>query len=98
MSLPFKDFEAQHVTLVASTDTTITFTRLTEAIRVRNWDTTNRILVKTGAITSDSDATASRVGAAGTTSVPTVSVFPVRSQTIHIRSAGASEVTVEGYW
>lgn len=98
MSLPFKDFSATHTTLSASTDTTISFPRLVEAVRVRNWDTANRVLVKTGAIATDVDATASRVGKAGTADIPTVSVFPVRVSSIHVRSAGASEVTIEGYW
>lgn len=98
MSLPFKDFDATHLTLAPSTDTTVTFTRLTEAFRIRNWDTTNRVLVKTAVISSDVDATASRVGKAGTADIPTVSVFPVRTFSIHLRSAGASEVTVEGYY
>lgn len=98
MSLPYKDFQAQHVTLVASTDTTITFAHAVEAIRIRNWDTTNRVLVKNDAIANDTDATASRVGKAGATDIPTVTTFPVRTDTIHLRSAGASEVTVEGYW
>lgn len=98
MSLPFKDFDATHVTLAPSTDTTVTFSRLTEAVRIRNWDTGNRLLVKTSAITSDADATASRVGKAGSADIPTVSVFPVRTTSIHVRSAGASEVTLEAYF
>lgn len=98
MSLPYKAFRAQHLTLVASTDTTVTFPRLVEAIRVRNWDTSNQVLVSMEAIASDVDATASRVGKAGATDIPTVSTFPVRTDTIQLRSAGASEVTVEGYY
>jgi hypothetical protein len=98
VSLPYKSFRPQHLTLVASTDTTITFPRTVEAVRVRNWDTANRVLVSMEAITSDVDATADRVGKAGATDIPTVSTFPVRTDTIHIRSAGASEVTVSGYY
>lgn len=97
MSLPYKAFESQHVTLVASTDTTLTFDPPVIAIRVRNWDTSNRVLVSQEAIASDVDATASRVGKAGATDIPTVTTYPVRTASIHLRSAGASEVTVEGY-
>lgn len=98
MSLPYKAFEAQHTTLTPSTDTIFTFDPPVIAIRVRNWDTANRVLVKLDTITSDVDALATRVGKAGATDIPTVTTFPVRTTTIHLRSAGASEVTVEGYY
>jgi hypothetical protein len=97
VSLPYRDFESQHATLTPSTDTTFTFTPPILAIRVRNWDIANRVLVSTATITSAVDATATRVGKAATADIPTISTFPVRTQTIHLRSAGASEVTVEGY-
>jgi hypothetical protein len=97
MSLPYRAFEAQHLTLVPSTDTTVTFDPPVTAIRVRNWDPVNRVLVKMDAITSDTDALATRVGAAPDTDLPNNTTFPVRTDTIHLRSAGASEVTVEGY-
>lgn len=98
MSLPYKAFEAQHLTLAASTDTTVTFDPPVTAIRVRNWDTTARLLVSLSAITSDTDATASRVGKAPGSDMPNVSTFPVRTATVHLRSSAASEVTVEGYY
>lgn len=97
MSLPYKAFESTHLTLTPSTDTTVTFDPPIIAIRVRNWDTARRILVSQTAIANDTDATASRVGKAPTTDIATISTFPVRTATIHLRSAGASEVTVEGY-
>jgi hypothetical protein len=97
VSLPYKTFEAQHLTLVASTDTTVTFDPPVTAIRIRNWDTANRVLVKLGVITSDSDALATRIGRAPSTEIPNNTSFPVRTSTIHLRSAGASEVSIEGY-
>jgi hypothetical protein len=97
VSLPYKAFEAQHLTLVASTDTTITFDPPVVAIRIRNWDTANRVLVKQDPITSDTDPLATRVGKAPAADIPNNSTFPVRTSTIHLRSAGASEVSVEGY-
>jgi len=98
VSLPFKDFEAHHLTLTPSTDEVVTFGRTVEAVRVRNWDTANRILVKTAAIGDDNDADSDRVGMAATSDIPNVSVFPVRRDSIVVRSAGASEVTVTGYF
>jgi hypothetical protein len=95
--MPYKAFESQHLTLTPSTDTTITFDPDIIAIRVRNWDTVNRVLISQEAITSDTDATATRVGKAATADIPTVTTIPVRTDTIHLRSAGASEVTIEGY-
>ena len=97
MSLPYKAFESQHVTLVASTDTTLSFDPPVVAVRVRNWDTTNRLLVSLTSIASDVDATASRVGKAPAADIANNSTFPVRTSSLHLRSAGASEVTVEGY-
>jgi hypothetical protein len=94
---PFDTFEAQHITLVASTDTTITFASSVSLVRVLNWDTANRLLVKDGAITSDADAAATRVGFAPTASVPGSRTLPFQTTTLHLRSAGAGEVTVEGY-
>jgi hypothetical protein len=94
----YNSFEAQHVTLVPSTDTTITFAQPVRNIHIKNWDTSNRILVKDGAIASDSDATASRVGKSPTTDVPGADWFPFATLTIHLRSSSGSEVTVEGYF
>lgn len=88
--------EASHATLIASTSTPFTFSAAVEVVRVKNWDTANRVLVKSSAISSDVEATASRVGFAPTTSVPNSEFYPV-SGTIYLRSAAASEVTVEGF-
>lgn len=92
----FDTFEADHRTLVASTDTTLTFTGF-RMIRVLNWDTANRVLVKDGAITSDSDSSATRVGKAPTDDVPSSRSIPINGTTIHVRSAATSEITVEAY-
>jgi hypothetical protein len=93
----FSTFEADHRTLTASTDTTITFSATVSAIRIVNWDTANAVLVKDGAISSDTDAAAARVGRASGTGIPSSRVFPIESGSIHVRSAGASEITIEGY-
>lgn len=91
-------FEAQHTTLTAGTDTTITFAQPVRVVRLSNFDTTNRVLVKNGAITTNTDAAAARVGIAPTANVPGEDYFPYITTTIHLRSAGASEVTVVGFF
>lgn len=88
--------EASHVTLVASTSTPFTFTAAVEVVRVKNWDTSNRVLVKSSAVSSDIDVVASRVGKAPAADLPNSEFYPV-SGTIYLRSAAASEVTVEGF-
>lgn len=93
----YDTFEAQHVVLVGSTDTTITFSSAVRLVRISNWDTVNRILAKDGSISSDSDVTAARVGKAPAADVPGQMYFPFATTTIHVRSAVGSEVTVEGY-
>ena len=97
MSAPFKRFEAQHLTLVASTNTVLAFDLPALAFRVRNWSTADRVLVKMTTITSDTDVDAARVGKAPSADIPNNSVFPVRSASINLRSPGAAEVTVEAY-
>lgn len=94
----YGSFEAQHVTLIASTDTTITFAQSVRLVRVSNWDTVNRVLVKDGAIASDGDTSAARVGKAPTADVPNSEVYPISTTTIHLRSVGSSEVTCEGFF
>jgi hypothetical protein len=93
----YDTFEAQHITLVASTDTTITFTEAVRAVRISNWDINSRVLVKDGAIATDSDASSARVGKAPAADVPGSAWFPFATTTIHLRSTGANEITVEGY-
>lgn len=94
----YDSFEASHVTLVASTDTTITFAQEVNFVRVINWDTANRVLVKDGAIPTNTDAAATRVGKAPVADVPLLRSLPFKTNSIHLRSAGSSEVTVEGYF
>lgn len=94
----FTDFYADHRTLVASTDTTITFSSQVRMVKIINWDTSNRILVKNGPITSDTDSTASRVGKAPASDIPNDSYFPFVTSSIHIRSAATSEITIEAYF
>jgi hypothetical protein len=88
--------EASQATLVAGTSTPFTFTAAVEVVRVKNWSTTDRVLVKSSAISSDVDAAASRVGKAPTADVPNSEFYPV-SGTIFLRCAAAAEVTVEGF-
>jgi len=88
--------EATQATLVAGTSTAFTFSAAVEVVRIKNWSTTDRVLVKSSAISSDTDASASRVGKAPTTDVPNSEFYPV-SGTIYLRCAAAAEVTVEGF-
>ncbi len=94
----FDNFESSHRTLVASTDTTITFSQAVRMVKITNWDTSNRVLVKNGAIASDVDATAARIGKAPATDVPNVKTILITTASIHLRSAAGSEVTIEGYY
>lgn len=87
-----------HQTLVASTDTTITLAQPARIIRVVNWDITNPVLIKDSAISTDVDATATRVGVAPATNVPNTRTFPFLTSTIHLRSAGASVVSIEAFF
>lgn len=94
----YDSFEAIHQTLVVSTDTTFSFAQAVRAVRVSNWNTTARVLVKDGPIISDTDASSANVGAAPTANVPGQMWFPIATNTIHLRSSVAAEVTVEGYF
>lgn len=96
--LYFESFEAVHRTLIAGTDTTVTFTQTVRMVQVANWDTANRLLVKDGAIATGTDVSAARVGIAAAASVPGKATFPIRTDSIHVRSVGASEITVLGYF
>lgn len=89
--------EAQHVTLTPNTDTAISFAQEVELIFVTNWSTTGRVLAKFAVITSNTDASAARVGLAPASDIPNDKPFIRRTTSIHIRSAVAAEVTVEGY-
>lgn len=94
----FVDFEAQEVTLTASTDTTITFAGgQVRLVRVLNYDTVNPVRVKNGAISSNTDASSDKVGVAPAANVPFGEYFPYKTTTIHLRSAGASDVVVKGF-
>ncbi len=94
----FIGFECQRITLVALTDTTVTFAEGVRAVRVTNYDTGNTILVKNGSISGSADTTTRRVGVAPVTNVPNSAWFPFRTTTIHVLSAGASVIEVEGYF
>lgn len=93
----YSNFESNHQTISASTDTTITFSQAVRMVRVTNWDIVNIVLVKNGSISTNSDSTASRVGIAPALNIPNSEIFPITTSSIHIRSAGSSEVTVEGF-
>ena len=94
----FLGFEAQHVTLTPGSSTPINFTHSVRAVRIKNWDVTNPVLVKDSAISSSSDTAASRVGVAPATNVPNGGWYPYTTKSIFILSAGASTVTVEGWF
>jgi hypothetical protein len=91
-------FEAFTQTLSASTDTTITFTQPVRLVKVKNFDTTNVIFVRDAAIASDTPSNAEKVGVAPATNVPAVEYFPFKTTTVHLRGAGASAVSVTGYF
>lgn len=93
----YAGFETQHVTLSANTDTTITFSAAVRMVRVSNWDITNILLVKNGAISSNTDASASRIGVAAALNLPNGEVYPITTSTIHLRSASTNVVTIEGF-
>lgn len=94
----YDSFQAIHQMLVPSTDTTVVFAQPVRAVRVSNWNTVVRILVKDGPIISDTDAAAARIGSAATTNVPGQMWFPFATNTIHLRASVDAEVTVEGYF
>lgn len=92
-------FQAVHIpALTPEDDMTVTFDQRVRLVRVVNWTTNQRLLVKDGPIADSADDTATRVGYAPTTSVPATRVFPFVTDTIHVLSAGANEVTVEGFF
>lgn len=86
-----------HQNIVASVDTIFTFAQSVRLVRVTNWNTNTRVLVKDGIISSNSDPTAARVGKAGRIDNPSQAWFPFVTDTIHLRASLESEVTVEGY-
>jgi hypothetical protein len=94
----FTSFEANHQTLTGSTDTTVTFAQTVRLVVVQNWDTANRVLVRDAAITSNTDSAAARVGFAPAASVPGKLTLPFKTASVHLRSAGSSEVTVIGFF
>lgn len=92
--------EASHQTLSAGTDTTVTFSGKVARFRVVNWSTDYPLLVKNGAIGTDTDSAAARVPKAASASVPGVMEFPFATNSIHVRihtDATIREVTVEGF-
>lgn len=93
-----ESLEAIHQLLEANTDTTFTFTQTVRLVRISNWNISTRILVKDGSITSNTDISAARVGRAYKVDVPRQTWFPFVTNSIHLRSNLASEVTVEGYF
>jgi hypothetical protein len=88
---------AIHQTLTASTDTIFNFAQSVRTVRVSNWDSEQRVLVKDGVISNNSDITAARVGVAISNEVPSVMWFPFATDSIHLRSSVNAIVTVEGY-
>lgn len=92
------NFEAQKVTLVAGTDTIITFAQSVRLVRIKNFDTANQVLVKNSAIATNTDAASDYVGVAPVANVPSTDYFPYITTTIHLRSAGNSVVSLTGFF
>lgn len=90
-------FEAFHETLVADTPKKFIFTNPSRLIRITNWSTTNRVLVKLSQINDSSDDKAARIGIAGAANIPSSEVWPVRAKSIFLLSSGNAEVTVEAF-
>lgn len=91
-------FEAFTQALVASTDTTITFSQTVRLIRVKNNSTTAVVYVRDGAISSDTPANAELVGLAAAANLPNTEYYPFVGTTIHLRSAGTPTVSVTGFY
>jgi hypothetical protein len=98
VSTEFTSFQSFEQSLVASTDTTITFSQPVRLIRVKNFDVSNVVLVKNGAIASNTDANSDWVGVAPVANLPTSDFFPYTTTTIHLRSAGTSQICVTGWF
>ncbi|HWY34530.1 MAG TPA: LamG-like jellyroll fold domain-containing protein, partial [Nitrosopumilaceae archaeon] len=94
----FTSFQSFEQNLVASTDTTITFSQPVRLIRVKNFDTGNVVLVKNGTIASNTDTASDWVGLSPLTNLPTADYFPYKTSTIHLRSAGNSQICVTGWF
>lgn len=93
------NFEAKgRNTLTASTDTTISFSETVRLVRVKNFDTSNVVMVANATIASDTATNAERVGVAPVTNVPSVEYYPYKTSSIHVRSAGASSIDVTGFF
>lgn len=90
--------ETQRVTLVASTDTTITFAQPVRLVRVKNESLLASVFVRDGAITSDTPANAEMVGLAPVANLPTTEYYPFKTTTIHLRSSGTPTVSVTGMY
>lgn len=90
------DMQCKRLTLVADTNTAVDFAQTVRIIRVVNWDIVNEVLVKTSPTSSLTDVDSTSVGAAPAAGVPNSRTFVLRRAQIHLRSAGASRVNVEG--
>lgn len=84
--------------LVASTDTTITFSQPVRLVRVKNESLTATVFVRDGAISSDTPSNAEMVGVAPVLNLPTTEYYPFKGSTIHVRSAGTPTVSVTGFF
>lgn len=94
----YNSVESFYQQIEAGFDTTFTFTQSVRLIRISNWNTDTRVLVKDGPIDSNSDMTAARVGRATLFNKPGQMWFPLVTTSIHLRARLAGDVTVEGYF
>lgn len=84
--------------LVASTDTTITFSQPVRLVRIKNESLLYSVFVRDGAISSDNPNNAEMVGLAPVASLPTTEYYPFKTTTIHLRSSGTPTVSVTGMY
>lgn len=91
-------FETFRQALVASTDTTITFTQPVRLIKVKNESLVSTVFVRDAAIASDTPANAEMVGVAAAANLPNTDWFPIKTTTIHLRSAGTPTVDITGFF
>lgn len=95
----YQDFQAQTITLVANTSTQVAFAQPCRMIRVKNFDTVNKVLIKSkGGITGPTDATADLIGQAPVAGTPAEDYYPIKTQSVYLLSAGNSQVTVVGFF
>ena len=67
-------------------------------VRVKNESLTATVFVRDGAITSDTPTNAEMVGVAPAINLPTTEYYPLKTTTIHLRSAGTPTISATGFY